>query len=151
MSNVNVANQRSGEVEYRDYVTLQTQCCGVCGGVYAITERHDKYCREHGKSWTCPYCKCTWGYDHDRSPLEQAKRDAERYREERDRSRVHAQRMRDERDTVERQRRAQKAAKTRVMNRIKAGECPCCGKTFPDLHKHMTEQHPHYGKQKQVE
>src|SRR5689334_4646243 len=33
--------------------------------------------------------------------------------------------------------RAQKAAKTRIMNRVKNGVCPCCNRTFQNLQGHF--------------
>ncbi len=38
--------------------------------------------------------------------------------------------------------RAQKAAKTRLKNRIAAGVCPCCTRSFQNLARHMENQHP---------
>lgn len=38
--------------------------------------------------------------------------------------------------------RAQKAAKTKIMNRIKNGVCPCCNRTFQDLQNHFKTKHP---------
>ena len=129
-------------IEYDGVALLETFVCGQCGGFYAIAERYARKKREEGGYWTCPYCKCLWGYSKERSDLEEAKAKAKQ-------AEAKAIRMKDERDTAERRRRGQKAAKTRVMNRIKAGECPCCGMTFPDLHQHMTEAHPQYAEPKE--
>lgn len=38
--------------------------------------------------------------------------------------------------------RAQKAAKTKIMNRVKNGVCPCCNRTFKDLQSHFKTKHP---------
>lgn len=38
--------------------------------------------------------------------------------------------------------RAQKAAKTKIMNRVKNGVCPCCNRTFKDLQNHFKTKHP---------
>lgn len=131
-------------VNWDGSVTFHTVVCGECAGVYAITERHRQYCYDNAKSWHCPYCEVGWGYRSGNSALDREKQRANRAEEALSRESAYAQRMRDERDTAERQRRGQKAAKTRVMNRIKAGECPCCGKSFPDLHRHMRDAHPSY-------
>ena len=40
--------------------------------------------------------------------------------------------------------RGQKAAKTRIKNRIKNGVCPCCNRTFKQLAAHMKNKHPEY-------
>lgn len=44
--------------------------------------------------------------------------------------------------------RGQKAANTRIKNRIKNGACPCCNRTFQNLHRHMQNQHPEYAASK---
>ena len=40
--------------------------------------------------------------------------------------------------------RAQKAAKTKLIKRIKNGICPCCNRTFKQLAAHMKNKHPEY-------
>jgi hypothetical protein len=52
--------------------------------------------------------------------------------------------MQDERDTAERRRRAEKAAKTKIKNRVAKGVCPCCNRTFQNLADHMKSKHPDY-------
>lgn len=43
---------------------------------------------------------------------------------------------------TEARRRAEKAAKTRIKNRVAAGVCPCCKRCFQNLGRHMTTKHP---------
>lgn len=43
--------------------------------------------------------------------------------------------------------RAQKAAKTRIKNRVHKGVCPCCNRTFENLRRHMSTQHPDFAKE----
>ena len=38
--------------------------------------------------------------------------------------------------------RAQKAARTKIMNRVKNGVCPCCNRQFSDLQHHFKSKHP---------
>lgn len=45
---------------------------------------------------------------------------------------------------TEARRRGEKAAKTRIKNRVQHGVCPCCNRTFQDLARHMAGQHPDY-------
>lgn len=52
--------------------------------------------------------------------------------------------VRAERDTKEAQRRAEKAAKTKLKQRIANGVCPCCQRSFTNLHSHMQKQHPDF-------
>lgn len=130
------------DVTYAARVSLETTTCWKCSGVYAMSEEYLNRRRKDGKVWHCPYCQagaafCESENDLLRKQLQAKNREAER-------SDAQLRMVRDQRDTAERQRNAQKAAKTRVMNRIKRGECPCCGKTFADLHEHMATKHPDY-------
>lgn len=45
---------------------------------------------------------------------------------------------------AEDRRRATAAAHTRTKNRIAAGVCPCCNRSFENLRHHMATQHPEY-------
>lgn len=38
--------------------------------------------------------------------------------------------------------RALKAAKTKIINRVKNGVCPCCNRTFKNLQGHFKSKHP---------
>ena len=40
--------------------------------------------------------------------------------------------------------RGQKAAKTKLKNRIANGVCPCCNRSFHNLQQHMSKQHPDF-------
>lgn len=39
---------------------------------------------------------------------------------------------------------AQKGVTTRLKNRIAAGACPCCHRTFQNVARHMAGQHPDF-------
>lgn len=51
---------------------------------------------------------------------------------------------RDQLQATEYSRRAEKAAKTRLKNRIAAGMCPCCRRTFQNVARHIEGQHPDF-------
>ena len=51
-------------------------------------------------------------------------------------------RQKDLREHAERSASAYKGKVTRLKNRAAAGLCPCCNRTFQNLHKHMTTKHP---------
>jgi len=54
--------------------------------------------------------------------------------------------LRDQLGATERSLRGHKAAKTRIKNRIAAGVCPCCNRSFQNVARHMAGQHPDYTK-----
>lgn len=100
--------------------------CGNCGGSYAISERYRKQMQEEAGTWHCPYCRIGWGYGE--SEIDKLKKQAAAAR-------------------AEYSRRSEKAAKTRIKNRVANGVCPCCKRSFENLHRHMKSQHPDFAAQ----
>lgn len=129
-------------------VTLTEMNCGECGGTYAINERYRRQKYEKGNSgWNCPYCKTTWGYfddsENDRLKKEKNKLERRLTLEQNRRESAEA-----ETKKANNKLRAEKAAKTKLKNRIKHGVCPCCTRTFKNLARHMKGQHPEYVEKK---
>lgn len=77
--------------------------------------------------------------------------EAEKLRRERDRL---AQRIAEKDDEIRRQRELKEAAErraaaargqvTKIRNRVGAGVCPCCSRTFSQLARHMAAKHPEF-------
>ncbi len=79
--------------------------------------------------------------------------DEAKLRQERDRLRQRIAQRDDEirleretRRTVERRLSAQRGVVTRIKNRVGHGVCPCCSRSFNNLHRHMASKHPGYAK-----
>lgn len=49
-----------------------------------------------------------------------------------------------EAEDAKRQRKEARAKLTKFKNRIAAGVCPCCNRTFQNVARHMAGQHPEY-------
>lgn len=126
-------------------VDLVAVDCGECGGTYAINERYNRQKQENGGTWNCPYCKVSWGYVKSEVTKLKEKLEAEYQRRMREQQK-HDQTKAALKDT-ENQRRAEKAAKTRIKNRVASGICPCCNRTFKDLAAHMATKHPSYAQE----
>lgn len=121
-------------------VRMHTVSCS-CGGVYAITEGRRAHAEQHGESWTCPYCRSGWGY-HGRGTVQQLRKQLETEQAARARAQ---ERARENEVRAEHERRRAmgfKGALTKVKKRVGKGVCPCCNRTFTNLHDHMTKQHP---------
>lgn len=118
-------------------VELHSIDCGSCGGTYAINERYRQKCYEDGASWTCPYCKVSWGY----STGENAKL-RKQLAEEKRLKELALSRENEERAA----RAAAEAREARLKKRVKAGTCPCCKRTVSQLARHMKSKHPEYAK-----
>ena len=109
-------------------VTLTQISCGSCGGTYAINERYRKDREDKGESWTCPYCRCGWGYS--KGTIQELKEELEA---ERKRTRLALERENEER--LEKDRLARK------LKRVGRGVCPECNRTFENLARHMKCKH----------
>jgi len=127
-------------------VTLTEMSCGVCGGTYAINERYRAQQRQEGGSWSCPYCRASWGYG-DNNENSNLKKKLEKEEKRRKWAEENAARLRKNVDTANRRTAAQKGANTRMKNRARAGVCPCCSRTFKQLAAHMKNKHPGYAKE----
>lgn len=115
-------------------ITLTSIECGRCGGVYAINERYREKKHEEGAGWHCPYCETAWGYFRNSKIA--------RLEKERDAAINREQWAKERMESEIRSHRATRGQLTRVKNRVKAGVCICCNRTFQNLARHMATKHP---------
>lgn len=117
--------------------------CGECGGTYAINEKYRKTKYENGGTWNCPYCQVGWGYskNNENSILKRKLEKEEQRRRWAEQAEID---RRDELLKIQKKLSAQKGATTRLKNRMKAGVCPCCTRTFKQLAAHMKNKHPDF-------
>ena len=123
-------------------IHFETISCFKCNMLFAVDAAVRQEWLDKGTTFYCPnghqqhYCE---------SNLQRAEK-------ERDRLKVkltsQIQRTEWERQEVvnaNNRTRSQKAAKTRIKNRIGAGVCPIksCHRSFQNLRKHMETKHPH--------
>jgi len=125
-------------LDYLGTLTVMTCWCGVRHAV--PEELYDFQRRQHrdGKSVTAIYCPL--GHTH----VPAGKGEAELLRGKLERAEQRRKAERELREDTERRLSAQKAATTRAKRRHAAGVCPCCGRTFKQLQRHMTTKHPDY-------
>ena len=124
--------------------TLKVVECPNCHCAFGMTKEHEQRRRDDGGNFYCP----------NGHVMAYTKREIDKQREraEKAESRVafwQARADEHQRD-ARRERRfaiAQKAAKTRIKNRVGNGVCPCCNRTFTNLQRHMHNQHPDYAKE----
>lgn len=117
--------------------------CGECGGVYGILEQVREQKHRDGACWACPYCRTRWGYSG-KGENARLKRELKQKQRALDIQRKRTEWAKEEARHNERRRRAEKAAKTRIKNRIANGVCPCCNRTFKQLAAHMKNKHPDF-------
>jgi uncharacterized protein with NRDE domain len=122
------------------YDQYEFRCCPKCGIEYAAPKTFMEECRKDPTI----YFHCPNGHGRHFSESE-----ADKLRKERDRL---AQRIAEKDDQIRHQRELTEAADrraaaargqvTKIKNRVGHGVCPCCNRTFENLHRHMATQHP---------
>jgi uncharacterized Zn-finger protein len=120
---------------------LEVHLCGKCGVEFAMPQSMRDARRKDGETFYCPN-------GHPRvfreTTEQKLQRDLESARKQRDWARARATATSDQLAAAERSRRALRGVNTRMRNRIAAGVCPCCSRTFQDLAAHMAGQHPNF-------
>ena len=124
-------------------IDFSTTVCSECGGVYALTTSYENKRKNDGKRWNCPYCQTSYGYS--KSEVAKLKEQLAKKERELEREATRHNWTKSELQDTEHRRRAEKAAKTRIKNRVAVGVCPCCKRTFKQLAAHMKTKHPSYG------
>lgn len=121
-------------------VTLELVGCAECGISFGVPSDYVRIRRGDHETFYCP--SGHHNYYPGLSEAEKLKQYLANSRWRLAAAETAAQAARDQLQTSERRRRAEKAAKTRIKNRIANGVCPKCNRSFPDLHQHMAGQHP---------
>jgi hypothetical protein len=115
--------------------TLTVTECGECGVTFGMTEEFIAARRSDHRGFYCP---------KGHSRYYPQKSEAEKLRDRLRSAQAQLPHTQDQLQATEYQRRAQKGQNTRLKNRIAAGVCPCCNRSFQDLRRHMAGQHPDY-------
>lgn len=123
--------------------TLHILTCGVCSIAHAVPVELYRDRLDNGGDWWCPNGHKLHFITTEKDKLEEQLAREKRLRGWSEASLVSA---RDQLAATERSLRGHKAAKTRIKNRIAAGVCPCCGRSFQNLRRHMDGQHPDFSK-----
>lgn len=122
--------------------TLVVQDCPNCGMQFGVPADYDKRRQDDHQTFYCPS-----GHGQSYTGKSEAQKlrgllaNANRRIEW---AETGLRAARDQAETSEYRRRAEKAAKTRLKNRIANGVCPCCNRSFQDLRRHMAGRHPNY-------
>lgn len=116
-------------------VSLEVQTCVTCGVHFGVPIELDRKLRENHKGFYCVNGHVQ--YYTGESEAEKLRRELKRKEQEvadQVRAKLLAQSELD--------------AAQRKLKRVAKGVCPCCNRTFANLHKHMTTKHPEIVKKK---
>ena len=121
-------------------VDLTTTDCW-CGLPFAMPTRLYEQCKKNGNTFYCPLGHTVVFRESDVDRMRRARDLLKQQIAERD------DRISDlygQVETEERRTAAYKGHITKLKKRASAGVCPCCNRTFQNLHRHMTTKHPDY-------
>jgi len=137
-----------GELAFQN-VAYETVACGQCDIVFAVPRKVVERWRQTHEDWYCPNGHCR--FFAGKSEVEKLKEQlAEKDRFiENGKKRLDwaEQRAAQERENTKRAQRSAASYKGKlkhVKNRVGNGMCPCCRRSFQNLQRHMTTQHPKY-------
>ncbi len=124
---------------------LVSHTCGKCGITWAQPQDFTGARRVDGETFYCPN-------GHPRvfreTDVEKLRKEMQAQIDRKERERKWAAEARDRyREQAESEKRSHAATKgklTKTKNRIAGGVCPCCNRSFADLHRHMTSKHPDF-------
>ena len=126
-------------VKISGYTQLVTETCCSCGVMFAMPEAlQERALRDRGSNGRQFYCPNGHGQHYT------GKTDLEKANERLDWERERARRLSAELDQTTASLRAQRGVTTKLKKRIASGVCPCCKRSFKDLHRHMAGQHPDF-------
>lgn len=111
--------------------------CFKCGTLFALPDQVNDELVRTGRNFFCPN-----GHQQHYSESTEAKLKTERDRVARLNARLDQERA--ERAAAERRASAARGQITKIKKRVANGVCPCCNRTFKDLGRHMSSQHPDY-------
>lgn len=120
---------------------FQAETCCSCGIAFAVDAQVRAKWRTDGSSFYCPN-----GHrqHYTETDIQRLKKQLERAERDKQWAQDNAKAERAARESTERRLIGQKAAKTRLRNRIKNGVCPCCTRTFMNLQRHIATKHPEF-------
>lgn len=116
-------------------------CCN-CGIVFVVEQTVYMRWRADAAQWF--HCPNGHKQHYAETTVEKLQKELERTRRNVEFHKNNAAAERLARERTQRRLTATRGAKTRLANRIKNGVCPCCHRTFQNLMRHMSTQHPKF-------
>lgn len=119
--------------------TMYVETCCQCGVTFAFTTGYQAQKSKDGEIFYCPNGHGQHYSNSDAKKLKDAIATAKREEE-------NANWWREQAEEKARSLSATRGQITKIKNRIAKGVCPCCNRSFENLHNHMETQHPDYVK-----
>lgn len=121
--------------------------CAECGCSFGVRHSLNEWFRADARRWFfCPHGH-QQHYTNADNDLEKVRRERDRIKQQNAMLAQEAAEAAEREKAARRQAAAFRGVATRMKNRVKAGVCPCCNRTFSDLARHMAHKHPDMEKQ----
>lgn len=119
-------------------------CCGVqgCGMQFAVESGLQEKWQQTGQGFYCPNGH---SISYTNSLNAALKREVTQKQAYIDRVETDLRLARERRDRAEKTAAIVKGQSRALKKRVACGVCPCCKRSFQNLHRHMAGQHPGYG------
>lgn len=121
---------------------LVVKVCGECGITFAMPKQFDEEKQREGASGDGFYCPNGHCRAYKETTVVILERQLAREKQRTDQLAAETKDLRNRKAAVERTLTATRGVVTRIKNRVKNGVCPCCNRSFANLHRHMQSQHP---------
>lgn len=121
--------------------TLEVTNCCVCGVNFAVPEIIMDERRRNAGNVYCPNGHCI-GWKE--TEAERLKREVDSLNQANDYLRRQKESVEAVLETVKRSSAAVQGQLTKERKRVGNGVCPCCNRTFQNVQRHMTTQHPDF-------
>jgi len=118
---------------FTETITFEQKNCHTCGVPYALTEDYVSRRRKDHATFYCPNGHAAY-YPQDN--------EEEKLRKELKRKEQELANIVSEKIIMENILNDEIKEKDKKLKRLTNGVCPCCNRTFANLHNHMKKQHP---------
>lgn len=130
------------QVQFAAWFELET--CSACAIQYYVPAAFSRQRHTDGKGFYCPNGHSQFYAETEVSRLKKQLEQEKRLREAAEAAQARA---RSAAQFAENSARTLRGHLTRERKRVAAGVCPCCRRSFSNLRRHMTAQHPDHGRQ----
>lgn len=120
-------------ITFTEIVTFKARTCSECGVQFAITEEFENKLRESHQTFYCPNGHSRY-FPQD-NEAEKLRKELKRKEQELADKAIQAIAKQNELE-------AKIKKQGKDLKRLTNGVCPCCNRTFSNLHDHMKKQHP---------
>jgi hypothetical protein len=128
-------------------VEMTVKECGTCGIPYAVPDYFEAQRRKDHLTFYCPNGHARYYTEQPDENAAELKKKLDLEKRLREAAEADARYARNRQSAAENSLRATKGVVTKLKRRVGNGVCPCCGRTFSQLARHMANKHPDFAEE----